>query len=38
MYYQVPLEITRQEDGLWRPEARHLKGRWVDAPTGWETL
>lgn len=33
MYLQVPVEINRQEDGLWRAEAPALKGCWVDAPT-----
>jgi predicted RNase H-like HicB family nuclease len=33
MYYQVPVEINRQEDGLWRAEAPSLKGCWVDAST-----
>lgn len=33
MYYQVPLKISKQEDGLWRVESPHLKGCWVDAAT-----
>jgi predicted RNase H-like HicB family nuclease len=33
MYYQVPVEINRQEDGLWRAEAPSLQGCWVDAST-----
>jgi predicted RNase H-like HicB family nuclease len=33
MYYQVPLKISKQEDGLWRVEATCLQGCWVDAPT-----
>jgi predicted RNase H-like HicB family nuclease len=32
MYPQVPVTIDRQEDGLWRVEALHLNGCWVDAP------
>ena len=31
--YHVPIELSRQEDGLWRAESPHLKGCWVDAPT-----
>jgi predicted RNase H-like HicB family nuclease len=37
-YYQVPVEFNRQEDGLWRAEAPHLEGCWVDAPTLEEAL
>jgi predicted RNase H-like HicB family nuclease len=33
MYYQVPLEISKQEDGLWRVSAPCLRGCWVDTPT-----
>jgi predicted RNase H-like HicB family nuclease len=33
MYYQVPLKIDKQEDGLWRVEAPSLQGCFVDAPT-----
>ena len=33
MYYQVPIEMNQQEDGLWRAEAPSLQGCWVDAPT-----
>lgn len=33
MYYQVPVEINQQEDGLWRADALSLQGYWVDAPT-----
>jgi len=33
MYYQVPLKISKQEDGLWRVDAICLQGCWVDAPT-----
>ena len=38
MYYKVPLEVSHQEDGLWRATALHLKGCWVDAPTLAEAL
>lgn len=38
MYYQVPLEISKQEDGLWRVDAPSLQGCWVDAPTLQEGL
>ena len=38
MYYQVPLEISKQEDGLWRVEAPSLQGCWVDADTLEEAL
>ena len=38
MYYQVPLKITKQEDGLWRVEAPSLQGCVVDAPTLAEGL
>ena len=38
MYYQVPLEITKQEDGLWRIEAPSLPGCFVDEPTLAEAL
>ena len=37
-YYQVPLEISKQEDGLWRVEAPSLQGCWVDADTLEEGL
>lgn len=37
-YYHVPVELRRQEDGLWRAESPHLKGCWVDAPTLAEAL
>ena len=37
-YCQVPVEFSRQEDGLWRAEAPHLTGCWVDAPTVQEAL
>ena len=33
MYYQVPLKISKQEDGLWRVEAPDLQGCFVDEPT-----
>ncbi|MSQ07277.1 MAG: type II toxin-antitoxin system HicB family antitoxin [Dehalococcoidia bacterium] len=33
MYYQVPVKIDKQEDGLWRVEAPSLQGCFVDAPT-----
>jgi predicted RNase H-like HicB family nuclease len=33
MFYQVPLEITKQEDGLWRVSVPGLRGCWVDTPT-----
>jgi len=33
MYYQVPVKITKQEDGLWRIEAPDFPGCFVDAPT-----
>ena len=38
MYYQVPLKISKQEDGLWRVEAPGLQGCWVDEPTLAEAL
>ena len=38
MYYQVPVEVGQQGDGLWRAEAPHLKGCWVDAPTMEEAI
>ncbi len=38
MYYQVPLEINKQEDGLWRVDAPSLQGCWVDAGTLEEAL
>ncbi|HLE81267.1 MAG TPA: type II toxin-antitoxin system HicB family antitoxin [Dehalococcoidia bacterium] len=33
MYYNVPVQIGKQEDGLWRVEAPDLQGCFVDAPT-----
>lgn len=33
MYYKVPVEISKQEDGLWRVEAPGLQGCFVDAET-----
>lgn len=33
MFYNVPVTINKQEDGLWRVEAPDLQGCWVDAPT-----
>ena len=38
MHYQVPIEISRQEDGLWRVSAPHLQGCWVDAQTLEEAI
>ena len=38
VYYHVPVEIRRQEDGLWRAESPYLKGCWVDAHTLEEAL
>lgn len=38
MHYQVPIEISRQEDGLWRVSAPHLQACWVDAPTLEEAI
>ena len=38
MYYQVPLKIHKQEDGLWRIEAPNLPGCFVDEPTLAEAL
>ena len=38
MYYQVPLKVTKQEDGLWRVEAPSLPGCFVDEPTLAEAL
>ena len=38
MYYQVPLKINKQEDGLWRIEAPSLPGCFVDEPTLAEAL
>jgi predicted RNase H-like HicB family nuclease len=32
-YYQVPIQITKQEDDLWRVEVPVLQGCWVDAET-----
>ncbi len=37
-YYQVQVEIGKQEDGLWRVEVPGLKGCWVDASTLEEAL
>lgn len=33
MYYKVPVQISKQEDGLWRVEAPDLQGCFVDAET-----
>ncbi|MBM3926525.1 MAG: type II toxin-antitoxin system HicB family antitoxin [SAR202 cluster bacterium] len=33
MFYQVPLEISKQEDGLWRVSVPGLRGCWVDTKT-----
>lgn len=33
MYYNVPVTISKQEDGLWRVEAPDLQGCFVDAET-----
>lgn len=33
MYYKVAVEVSKQEDGLWRVEAPDLQGCFVDAPT-----
>lgn len=33
MQYQVPLEISKQGDGLWRVKAPSLPGCFVDEPT-----
>ena len=33
MYYNVPVEISKQEDGLWRVDASCLQGCWVDGDT-----
>ena len=33
MYYNVPVEISKQEDGLWRVEVPSLQGCFVDADT-----
>lgn len=38
MYYQVPLKISKQEDGLWRVEVPDLQGCFVDEPTLAEAL
>ncbi|MSQ15905.1 MAG: type II toxin-antitoxin system HicB family antitoxin [Dehalococcoidia bacterium] len=38
MYHQVPFEISKQEDGLWRVEAPGLQGCWVDEPTLAEAI
>ena len=38
MYYQVPLKIAKQEDGLWRIEDPSLPGCFVDEPTLAEAL
>ena len=38
MYYQVPLKISKQEDGLWRVEAPSLPGCFVDEPILAEAL
>ena len=38
MYHQVPIEIAKQEDGLYRAEAPYLQGCWVDAPTLEEAI
>lgn len=33
MYYNVPVTISKQEDGLWRAEAPSIQGCFVDAET-----
>ena len=38
MCYQVPVEISRQADNLWRVEPPALQGCWVDEPTLAEAL
>lgn len=37
-YYQVQVQISKQEDGLWRVEVPELRGCWVDAATLEEGL
>lgn len=32
-YYRAEIEITKQEDGLWRLFVPGVKGAWVDART-----
>lgn len=36
--YQVEIQISRQEDGLWRVEVPGLHGCFVDAPTLAEAI
>ena len=33
MYYNVPVTVSKQEDGLWRAEVPGIQGCWVDEPT-----
>ncbi len=33
MYYNVPVTVSKQEDGLWRAEAPGIQACWVDAET-----
>ncbi len=38
LYHQVHIEITKQEDGLYRAEVPYLQGCWVDEPTLAEAI
>jgi predicted RNase H-like HicB family nuclease len=38
MYYNVPVVISKQEDGLWRAEVPVFQGCFVDAATLEEAL
>ena len=33
MYYNVPVTVSKQEDGLWRATVPGIPGCWVDCPT-----
>jgi len=33
VYYNVPVTVSKQEDGLWRAVAPSFQGCFVDAPT-----
>src|SRR5438309_10218940 len=36
--YEVPVQVSKQEDGLWWVEAPSLRGCFVDAPTLYEAI
>lgn len=33
MYYNIPVEVEKQSDGLWRARVPGIHGCWVDEPT-----